>query len=192
MSVNSPVDLFGSRWYIILCFSFFFSFLFFSFFFFHKSSLGLFVVFNIWFDLLVEFSQTFFSDNNKRFIFFELNLLGRDWFTTSYRFQVYNETRQNIIHRLYCVPIAPSKVSFCPHLFPLCPLPVSPHPFSLWLLPLLSLSLYYICVWLSCLILSPSFIQPFSPLPLTGVSLFHVSMPLFLFCQFLLFNIFHM
>ena len=116
--------------------------------------------------------------------FFLLNVLGLHWLIKLYRFQVYD----SIIHHQYrtvCSP--PQVISFHHHL---CPYTVSyfPHPsFPLVITTLLSMAMRF------CSLLNP--FTFFTQLPtfsrLTAVSLFSVSMSLFLFCLFVLFIRFH-
>ena len=102
-----------------------------------------------------------------------LNTLGWHWFTKP-DFKCI--TQQNIICPLHHGPIAHSKISFHPHLSPLCPpLPNLP-TLSLWLSPLC-----FLCLWVMHI---RSLTNPFTifyPVPQPpptpkAVSLFHVSM----------------
>ena len=86
-------------------------------------------------------------------------------------------TQQNIC-TLHCVPIAQCKVSFCPHFaHPLAPF--------VWLSPLCCLCLCFIFLCVYSFLLNP--FTFFHPAPqasslMTAINLFHVSMPLVLFC----------
>ena len=99
------------------------------------------------------------------FLFFLLNLLGWNWFTKLYRFQVYNSTKHHL--HTHCFPITQPKAK--PLFIPIPPtaLPTSTYP---------QLHMYFAY---SLHLLSSS-----SPilLPSTAVSPFSVSLILFLFC----------
>ena len=95
-------------------------------------------------------------------------------------------TQRNITCTLHHVSIwdfTQSKVSFCPRLCPLCPPPLTPYPhLPLAVITLLFLPACYVYVFL----LNPfTFFHPASQASslLTVICLFHVSMPLFLFCS---------
>ena len=109
------------------------------------------------------------------FNLFLLNLLGWQWLVKLYRFQVH----YSIIHHLllYCVFTIPSQVSFHHHLSFLFPLLPPPQPLLI-ITMLVSVSIV-VCFffWLSLLF----FTQLHNPTPLWQLSVYSLSMNLFLF-----------
>lgn len=118
-----------------------------------------------------------FSSILKNSYFFKLNLLGWQWLTEPYRFQVYKPTKHHL-HTASCAHHP--KQSFFPSPFP-SPLPPFPfpHPLSLWLSPhcCLCLCALYICLWVNPFTSFHPVLQTLSPLTTAG-SLFRVYEPL--------------
>ena len=99
-----------------------------------------------------------------------MHFLGWHWLIKLYRLQVYN----SITHHLYIVLCVyhPSQVSFHRYLSP-CPLVPPPLPFSPVTTTVLSVSmrLFYVCMYVFCLILSCFHPAPQPSSHLTAVSL---------------------